>query len=64
MIDYPLSEIERRITVMRQHIHAMLRHADALRGDDRQKAFNAADELTKGLDALIAERNALAHDAN
>jgi hypothetical protein len=49
---------------MREHIHAMLRNAEALRGDDRQKAFNAADELTKGLDALIAERNTLAHDAD
>ena len=37
MIDYPLSEIERRITVMREHIHAMLRGAEAAGGDDRRK---------------------------
>jgi hypothetical protein len=64
VIDYPLSEIERRITDMRERIHAALRNAGTLWGDDRQRAFDAADELAKGLDALIAERNSLAHDAD
>jgi hypothetical protein len=49
---------------MREHIRATLKDAEALRGDDRQKAFDAADKLTKDLDALIAERNTLAHDAD
>lgn len=60
---YPLSQLDHRITQLREHIHELSKSAELLSGEEhRLKTIEIAEWSTE-LDKLVAERRALSHDA-
>lgn len=60
---YPLSPLEHRISVLREQLHATIRNAASLSGQERAQADALIANLANELDALVAERNILARDS-
>ena len=62
-ISYPLSQLDHRISQLREHIHQLSRSAELLSGEEHRQKTIEIGEWSTELDKMIAERRTLSHDA-
>ena len=61
--NYPLSQLDHRITVLREHLKELSRGVELLSGDQHKQKSAEIAKWTTELETLVAERKALSHDA-
>lgn len=60
---YPLSQLDHRITQLREHIHELSRSAELLAGEEHKRKLIEIEEWSTELEKMVVERRTLSHDA-
>jgi hypothetical protein len=61
--NYPLSQLDHRITLLRDHLSKLARDAELLSGEEHRQKLTEIAKWTTELETLVDERRVLSHDA-
>jgi hypothetical protein len=61
--NYPLSQLDHRITLLRDHLNKLSRDAELLSGEEHRQKLAEIAKWTAELETLVDERRVLSRDA-